>query len=310
MKAVTDNKALLKRKAGFCLAAGLLAWGGAAQAAPASGAPYAVVEAVQSPAWVERNAKRVPLSPGMELHNHDHLVTGAGARAIIDLSDGSSVKLGENARVGVNALGQREGGVFTAALDVVTGAFRLTTDIFRKYQSKRAINVRVGTVTAGIRGTDIWGRSDAERDFICLLEGRIVTSHPDGEPAELNEPLQHYGANKGQPPGPVSKVERTEAILWAIQTELQHGVGTARRGGQWGVLLTTLESEDEARAMYARVGTRGHAGRIRPGQGAEGGYRYELRVSQLADEPEAQQLAARIGRELSLAAPVVLKPRR
>lgn len=290
-------------------AAGLLVCLGAMQTQAAQATPYAVVEAVQSPAWVERNARRVPLSPGMELQNRDRLLTGAGARAIINLSDGSSVKLGENAQVGVNALGRREGGVFTAALDVATGAFRLTTDIFRKYQTQRAINVRVGTVTAGIRGTDIWGRSDAERDFVCLLEGRVVATHPQGEPTELNEPLQHYGADKGQAPGPVSKTDRAQVALWAIQTELQLGVGTAQRGGQWGVLLTTLDSEEEALAMYDRVVALGQAVRIRPLRVA-GAYRYELRVAQLADEAEAQQLAARLGRELALAGPAVLKPRR
>ena len=33
-------------------------------------------------------------------------------------------------------------------------------------------------MTAGIRGTDLWGSSDAERDLVCLVEGRITVTHP------------------------------------------------------------------------------------------------------------------------------------
>jgi hypothetical protein len=77
---------------------------------------------------------------------------------------------------------QGENGLFTAALDVSKGAFRLTTDIFQKFQRQRAINVRTGTVTIGIRGTDVWGRSN-EREGFRLPAGRAYcASHPLGKP--------------------------------------------------------------------------------------------------------------------------------
>lgn len=287
-------------KKGFWLAALL------AVAASASAAPYAVVDAVQAPAWVERAGQRLPMAPGMELKNGDRLITGAGARALVQLDDGSAVKLGEQALVSVNALGRREGKVFTAAIDAAAGAFRLTTDLFRKVSDQRAINVRAGTVTAGIRGTDVWGRSDAERDFICLLEGRIVVSHPQGEAAELSEPLQYYGAPKGQAPGPVASVDRAQAASWALQTELQAGIGTVRRGGRWSVSLATLDSEAEALDLYDRARDAGFAAKIRPQRRDDGRYRYELRVAQVENEAEARLLAGRLGRELNLAAPRVI----
>lgn len=282
------------------LAAGVLAWAGAAQAAG-----YAVVNAVQVPAWVERGETRQPLAPGMELRNHDRLVTGAGARAIVQLADGSAVKLGENAQMGVNALGKREDGVFTAALDVAKGAFRLTTDIFRKYQTRRAINVRAGTVTAGVRGTDLWGRSDTEKDLVCLLEGRIVVSHPQGEATELSEPLQYYAADKGKAPGPVSSVDQQQLAVWAAQTELQDGVGTAKRGGRWAVTLTTVESQAAALDVYDRAVASGVAPKIRPVKTEDDSYRYELSVRQIATEAQARLVAERLARELDIPAPRV-----
>lgn len=289
----------MNKKSGLAALA-LLAWMGAVSAAP-----YAVVDAVQAPAWVERGETRQPLVPGLELRNHDRVLTGQGARAIVQLADGTTVKLGENTLVGVNALGKRDSGVFTAALDVAAGAFRLTTDIFRKFQTRRAINVRAGTVTAGIRGTDIWGKSDAERDFICLLEGHITVSHPQGEAAELTEPLQYYGADKGKAPGAVASVDRGQAALWALQTELQDGVGTVQRGGRWSVRLATADDEATALDLHDRAIAAGYPAKIRPQRGEDGQYRFVLRIGQVASENEARLLAARLARELQLAAPQV-----
>lgn len=286
----------------------MLAWLAlAGMTSVAAAAPEAVVEVVQAPAWVERGEARLPLRPGMALENRDRVVTGSGARAVVQLADGSAVKLGENALVGVNALGRREGGVFTAALDVAKGAFRLTTDIFRKHLSTRAINVRVGTVTAGIRGTDLWGKSSGERDFICLLEGRIAVSHPQGESAELSEPYQFYGADAGQAPGPVAVADRVQVAKWALETELVDGVGMQRAGGRWAVRLATLDTEAAALELYDRAAAAGYGVRILPRRGERGGYRYEVRLAQIPDEAEARRLAGRLARELGLEAPAVVR---
>lgn len=283
------------------LAAGVLAWGSLAQAAG-----YAVVDAIQAPAWVERSDQRRALVPGMELKNQDRLITGPGGRAVVQLADGSAVKVGENAKMGLNALGRREGGVFTAALDVAAGAFRLTTDLFHKHQSRRAINVRAGTVTAGIRGTDLWGKSDGERDVICLLEGRIVVSHPLGEAAELSEPLQYYGADRGKAPGPVAFVGQDQLAVWAAETELQAGAGTLSRGGRWAVALATVDSEAAALDLYDRAVAIGYGPKIRPVRAGQEPYRYEIRVGQIPSQAQAKLIAARLARELALEAPQVV----
>src|SRR3981081_2103631 len=86
----------------------------------------AVVEAVQYPAWLEREGRAVPLTPGIALQPRDQLRTGGNARVQLKLSEGSAVKLGENAQFTVERVEDR--GVFRAALLVVAGAFRFTTD--------------------------------------------------------------------------------------------------------------------------------------------------------------------------------------
>jgi hypothetical protein len=219
------------------------------------------------------------------------------------LADGSAVKLGENVTVSVNALKQDPQSGFSAALDVAKGAFRLTTDIFRKFQTQRAINVRTGTVTVGIRGTDLWGRSNDEKDFVCLIEGKISVSHPQGEPTVLDEPLQYYGADKGQAPGAVAVVDKAQLAIWALETELQDRTGKQQAGGQW-YLNFGRQDKDGVLALHDQLSNAGYASRIRPVRAA-GGYLYELRLDLLVSEGEAQALSNRLVRDLHVPLPAI-----
>lgn len=134
------------------------------QIAPAQSA--AVVEGVQMPVWLERGGERKPLAVGMELKSGDAVKTGAGSRALVKLSEDSTVKLGENGSLLITEVNPESGGFFKAALRIAEGAFRFTTDVLAKAR-RREVSIRVATVTAGIRGTDLWasprptGRSSA-----------------------------------------------------------------------------------------------------------------------------------------------------
>lgn len=289
------------------LVGGLLLAGGSATIALAAERAYAVVDSVQMPVWIERGGQRVPLAPGKVLHNRDRIITGQEARVVIQLAEGSAVKLGEHAQLELNALGRRDKQVFTAALDVAKGAFRFTTGLFAKTLPHRAVNVRIATITAGIRGTDLWGRADAERDLVCLLEGRITVLHPQDEAREMSEPLSFYVAPKGGAPKPIDKVDPIQLVTWAAQTEIQPGGGHARRDGRWKVELATVDSETAALELYDRARAAGYATRIKPVAAEGGGYRYALRVTQLASNTEAEALAQRLARELELTAPVVTR---
>ena len=97
----------------------------------------------------------------------DRIATGAGSRALVKLSEGSVVKLGENGTLRLAEL-QPSRELFKAALQVLQGAFRFTTDIVGKGR-RREVNVRVEQVTIGIRGTDVWGRSHPDRQVVLLL---------------------------------------------------------------------------------------------------------------------------------------------
>ena len=161
--------------------------------AAAVAAPTAVVEGVQMPAWVERGGVKQPLAAGMELQAADRITTGANSRILMRMAEGSQVKLGENAIFSMEKLSQRQENKQTflqAAFDVARGAFRFTTDAKSKFASRREVDIRVSTVTAGIRGTDLWGKSSPLREIVCLIEGKIEVAPQNEAPLTLDQPLQ------------------------------------------------------------------------------------------------------------------------
>jgi hypothetical protein len=272
-------------------------------AAPAD----ARVDAVQAPAWVEhagRNSE--PLAPGMVLGKRDRIVTGADARVLIRMVDGSAVKLGENALVDVNAFGRRDARTLTAVFDVARGAFRFTSGVFPGAIDKRAVNVRVSSIIAGIRGTDLWGSADAERDLVCLLDGGVGLFHELDSARRLDSPNSVYEARKGEVPQAVEVADRDQVAQWLEETELQVGNGVTRQGGRWQVELDTLDDEASVLELYDRARSAGYAVRILP-TGAAGGWRYALRVRQLPTHADAVALAEKLQRDLDLAAPRVLR---
>lgn len=76
----------------------LAALAGAAHAAPAT------VRLLQAPAWLERDGARQPLRLGMELASGDRIASGARARVVMTLEEGSLVKLGERATLDLTRL--------------------------------------------------------------------------------------------------------------------------------------------------------------------------------------------------------------
>jgi hypothetical protein len=290
MLAPTATEEAMKRMVAMLCAAGLAAAAGAVQAAAA-----AIVEGVQMPAWVERAGvgalRRLPLAPGMELRGGDELRTGVGARIYVKLAEGSLVKLGENASLRILEIAPEREGLFKAALHVLEGAFRFTTDLLAK-QRRREVSIRVATVTAGIRGTDLWGKSAPEREIVCLIEGAIEVGAEGEAPVAMNEPRQFYQRVKGETQ-PVGFVEPTQLAQWARETEIAEGRGAARRGGRWKVTLARAETQKAALEVYDRLRDAGYAAEIFPVKSGAG-HDYLVRISRLTSKADAEALAEQL----------------
>jgi FecR-like protein/sporulation related protein len=291
----------MRIKFGACALLALLA-------APAV-AQTLTVEGVVSPAWVERGGARIPLAVGMRLNDKDRVVTGAGSRLLLRMAEGSAVKLGENAAMALDGLADRKGAnskrVVTAALDVVRGAFRFTTGIFDKRPAGRSVDIRVATVTTGIRGTDLWGKSDEKRDLVCLIEGKISVTHPQTGEFTMSEPLSFFVAPRDAQPLPVAPVDPKQLALWAAETEIETGSGGARRGGRVHVDAAVSPDQAVALAAYDRLRAAGYPAVMRPAKTAER-VDYRVRVQSFPTQQDAAVAVERL-KALGLAEAAIAK---
>ena len=253
--------------------------------------PAAVIEGVQLPAWREREGVRSPLVPGMSLRAGDRIVTGADARVVVKLAEGSVVKLGENGRL-VFAEVSAAKEMFKAALQVLEGAFRFTTDVAAKSR-KREVNVALEQVTIGIRGTDFWGRSRGDRQIVCLIEGAIQVGAAGEKPVTMDKPRQFYQRDKGKTL-PVGLVDAKQLATWSLETDIADAKGALRRGGRFSVELATSDKEDPAlRAMRDQLREAGYPAEIAQRKQADK-LSYLVRIRQLPSQEEAQALANKL----------------
>jgi hypothetical protein len=283
------------------IAAGLVL---AFAAGAALAAPTAVVEGVQMPAWVERGGVRQPISAGMELNQSDKISTGANSRLLLRLAEGSQVKLGENALLSLDKLSQSRENKQTflqAAIDVARGAFRFTTDVKAKLNSKREVDIRVATVTAGIRGTDLWGKSAGDRDIVCLIEGKISVQREQDAPIAMDQALQFYiapktadgKADRSQPDPRLAAVDQQQLAQWAAETEIAAGAGAARKGGRFKVVAASSPDQEAALKVYDQLRAAGYPAQVHP-VGSAGKRSYEVRIGGLASRADADNLAGRL----------------
>lgn len=109
---------------------------------------------------------------GAVLAEGDSVVTAAGATAVVELPDGSRLKLREASRVAVTWPGPKS---------AVTEAFLSFGSVFAKVAKRldgQAFNVRTPSAVAAVRGTEFftaYGRAKGEsRDlWVCVNEGSV-----------------------------------------------------------------------------------------------------------------------------------------
>jgi hypothetical protein len=249
-------------------------------AATASHGEIATVEAVQYPAWIERGGATAPLVPGTRLQPKDKLVTGANARVRMQLGEGSAVKLGENAQFVIESAEDR--GVFRAALNVLVGAFRFTTAAIST--RTREVSIRAKTVTAGVRGTDLWGKSAGDRDLVCLLEGKITVGAEGHPTVTLDQPLDFYQKPRDGAPA-VAKVDAKQVEEWAKETEVSSAGAAAKASGKWRMVAAAKADRDAALALSRRLRRDGY-----PSEIVQKDNYFVVQVTNLAGEAEARAL--------------------
>ena len=221
------------------------------------------------PAWVEHaNGARDPLVPGAALAaTGPKIYTGPGARALLRLADGSLVKLGENGLLALDDLGQRKiklKDVVTASLDVVSGAFRFTTQALYKIprRARRQGQDRDHHRRHPRHRSVGQGRQDARHRVPDRgQDHRWCASTRRSRWTSRCRSTSRLKTSRRSRSRPVSK---EQLDLWSLETEIAAGAGALRKGGKWRVYLADANNQDDALKAYDRLRNAGYAAEIRP----------------------------------------------
>jgi rhodanese-related sulfurtransferase len=275
----------------------LLAIGGlwlAALPASAQSPSDISIAGLQLPAWVERDGVRQPLRIATRIKAGDSLHTGEKARIILNLPDASTVKLGEKAEFKIQDMQPAAVAAepFKAFLRVVGGAFRYTTSKLGKEQ-RREIDIQVGRATMGIRGTDVWGKSEGGKDLICLIEGQIEISRPGEKAVPMQDPLSVYTAAHDKAPDALWKVEIPMLQTLALETELAAGEGVLQPDGKYVVYLYSAQQSAEAERFQKKMNKDGYATEIYAVE-IDGKNWHRVGISQFASRKDATAFVGRV----------------
>lgn len=285
--------------AGSALALGALVWSLSprAQAAPSA----TVVEAVQLPAWVERNGQRRPAQPGTQLRANDKAITANGSRMLLRMDDKSTIKLGEDTEFLIQSLettraGATEPSEQKSTLKLITGVFRYATDYSSKaLGNKRELNIELATATVGIRGTDFWSMTDAAHDAVCVFEGKVEVVRDAKPGIELDKPGAFWVVFTGQPEKPAGQATPDQLAKFIGQAEMQPGRGVLLQGGRWRAVAATLPGVSEASALRSRLQAAGYPAEMVTKDG-----RHEVRINQLATREDAEAVVKRLQADATL----------
>lgn len=180
--------------------------------------PAAVVDAVQARAAFQRENRQQPLAQGVKLYAGDIITTGANARVIIRLPDNSLIRIGAYTHVQFEQLifPASNSDILTAVFNVLKGVFRFTGS----HSEPLDVKIRVGnSISAGIRGTDVYTQAQPDQDLVCLIKGQV--SVQSGKvTAMLKQPREGFIVPKGSPPLPISPISEEVFQHWLKNSEM------------------------------------------------------------------------------------------
>ena len=156
------------------------------------------------------------------------------------------------------------------------------------------MDIKISTVTAGIRGTDVWSAQRPDREIVCLLEGKISVDRVLNSATEsvvLDQPLQFYIALKDKPTNPIGVVSAEQIALWTKETEIAAGQAVLRVDGKYKVVFVTEEHLADAFKVFDELRAAGYPAGIWPVPGPRK-HSYQVHVLGLESEVAAKALMA------------------
>ena len=151
----------------------------AAAAVPAFAAdPIGKVDRIQGDATGTDGNLSGPLSAGAGIFLNEIVATSAAARLALSFLDGTTLTLGENAKVTIDTFVYQPAGQ-SQLHATVAGAFRYISGKLADSATRQA-SVTTPIATIGVRGTDFWGGPIDGQFGVVLLEGAVTVTTPSG----------------------------------------------------------------------------------------------------------------------------------
>ncbi len=222
-----------------------------------------VVDTVIYPAWIQQGNEKIAIYPGMEISESDNIVTGENGKVWFKMIEGSTIKIGEKAQIVFTEIEtQTNRSVFNSVVKVLKGAFRFTTAKVASNRWKRNIDFKIGAITAGVRGTDIWGKSNSEKDLVCLLEGKIEVNSQHDDSIVMDQPLDYYVVNNDKNKSILGVIELATVKKWAQQTAIKRHQGVVKAHGKWSLVMGVFSNQKNANNLVAKLSTLGYHAQV------------------------------------------------
>lgn len=260
--------------------------------------PTAEVQAVQAPAWLERDGRLTPLAAGQPIRSGDVIVSGAGSRVLVGLADGSQIKLGSDGRFAldkINVHGNAGSTAIDASLRLLKGFFRYSSSTLGKLTGKRNIDLRVSTATIGIRGTDYWAMTDELHDAVCVFDGKVEVATRDQGTLTLDQPTAFWARFFEKPPQPVGVATPTELARFIATVEPVPGDGMTVANGRWRLVAAAEPKGTDARAIANALRDKGYPALLAKSYGL-----HEVRLDAYATRADAETALQRLSAQAGL----------
>ncbi len=165
---------------------------------------------------VETEGQTRSLAVASPVHLLDVITTGKQARLVVQLDDGTTLTLGENAELRIDEFVFDQPGIADRLKLFAGGAFRFTSGRLAKTQDS-VIEVSTRVPALGVRGTDFWGGPVDGNFGVLLFDGALAVTNA-GQSVLLDEPGEGTNIVDNGPPGPVTrwppdKVQRAVATV-------------------------------------------------------------------------------------------------
>ena len=164
---------------------------------------------------VESEGQRRPLQTASPVHLLDVVTTGANARLVVELDDGTVLTLGENAELKIDEFVFNKPGIADRLKLFAGGAFRFTTGRLVKTDDS-IIEIRTRVPALGLRGTDFWAGPLDGNYSVLVFDGALDVSN-NGQSVILDEAGEGTNIADGGSPGPVTRWPQ-EKVQRALDT--------------------------------------------------------------------------------------------